>query len=141
MSTPAPATDTALEAELAATRVELAATRADAEEARAYHAANAEVLRVISSSVADTQPVFEKIFDSCQALFAVDELVLGLVHDGLSHLQAWRGEWATSACTAYRPMPVAETGRASDPRTQDRACSRRQRGPDYTSCRLAPGLR
>ena len=41
--------------------------------------ATAEVLKVISSSVADTAPVFEKILDSCERLFGTDQLNLFLV--------------------------------------------------------------
>ena len=37
------------------------------------------MLAVISSSVADTQPVFDKILDSCKHLFGGDELDVLLV--------------------------------------------------------------
>jgi GAF domain-containing protein/HAMP domain-containing protein len=54
--------------------------------------ATAEVLRVISSSVADSAPVFEKILESCQRLFASSEQGVLLVgDDGLIHLGAHHG--------------------------------------------------
>ncbi len=37
---------------------------------------HAEVLEVIGNSVADTAPVFEKILDSCQRLFATEQLAI-----------------------------------------------------------------
>jgi signal transduction histidine kinase len=43
--------------------------------------ATAEVLQVISSSVADTQPVFDKILDSCERLFAASGLGIYLVDE------------------------------------------------------------
>ena len=51
----------------------------DAKEAHDQQAATAEVLQVISSSMADAQPVFVKIVDSCQRLFGGDHAVISLV--------------------------------------------------------------
>src|SRR5439155_22217949 len=43
--------------------------------------ASGEVLRVISSSIADTAPVFDKILESCQRIFAGRIVGLNLVRD------------------------------------------------------------
>ncbi len=54
--------------------------------------ASAEILGAISSSIADTRPVFEKILESCARLFAgrvVGINVLG--SDGMIHLGAYKG--------------------------------------------------
>ena len=54
--------------------------------------ASAEILGTISSSIADTRPVFEKILESCERLFAgkvVGINVLG--SDGMIHLGAYKG--------------------------------------------------
>jgi signal transduction histidine kinase/CheY-like chemotaxis protein len=69
--------------------------------------ATAEVLGVISRSVADTQPVFDKILDSCKHLFGGDELDVLLV-DGQGQLQvaAYVGN-AREAIMATFPAPVA----------------------------------
>jgi signal transduction histidine kinase len=54
--------------------------------------ATAEVLQVISSSVADVQPVFEKILDSCGNLLAGADMGVFLVDDKeMVHLLAARG--------------------------------------------------
>jgi len=54
--------------------------------------ATSEVLQVISGSMADAQPVFEKILDSCQRLFGAEDMSIPLVgEDGLVRLAAARG--------------------------------------------------
>ena len=76
--------------------------------------ATAEVLQVISNSVEDTQPVFEKILDSCERLFGTPNLGIVVVHDdGLVHPAAIRGS-VVQTMTRTLPMPVesSTTGRA-----------------------------
>jgi GAF domain-containing protein len=54
--------------------------------------ASAEVLGTISSSIADTKPVFDKILESCQRLFAGTIVGLNLVReDGMLHIGAYQG--------------------------------------------------
>ena len=53
----------------------------ETKEALERQTATAEVLQVISSSVADTQPVFDKILDSCERLFAASGLGIYLVDE------------------------------------------------------------
>ena len=61
-------------------------------EALEQQKASGEVLAAISSSIADTQPVFDKIIESCQRLFAGRIVGLNLVgDDGLIHLGAYHG--------------------------------------------------
>ncbi len=76
--------------------------------------ASAEVLAVISNSMADAQPVFEKILDSCKHLFGGDELDVLLVDEqGMLNIAAYRGV-AHDIVAATFPAPVARTpaGRA-----------------------------
>src|SRR5439155_3853816 len=61
-------------------------------EALERQTAIADILQVISSSVADTSPVFEKILDSCEHLFATEQLGIFLVRDGQLHVGAFRGD-------------------------------------------------
>ncbi|HSB24968.1 MAG TPA: GAF domain-containing protein, partial [Burkholderiaceae bacterium] len=71
--------------------------------------ATAEVLEVISGSMTDTRPVFEKIIDSCQHLFAADQIGVVLVHDdGLVHATAWRGQALQDIFRSF-PRPLHET--------------------------------
>ena len=76
--------------------------------------ASAEVLAVISNSMADAQPVFEKILDSCKHLFGGDELDVLLVDEqGMLDIAAYRGA-AHDIVAATFPAPVERTpaGRA-----------------------------
>src|SRR5262249_47202854 len=78
-------------------------------EALAQQTATSEVLRVISNSVADTAPVFEKILDGCENLFAAEQLGIFLVHpDGQTYAGAWRGA-ALDEVARTLPRPVEET--------------------------------
>jgi signal transduction histidine kinase len=64
----------------------------ETKEALEQQTATSEVLRVISGSVADSRPVFEKILESCAHLFASSEQgVLVVADDGKLHLGAHRG--------------------------------------------------
>ena len=78
-------------------------------EALAQQTATSEVLQVISNSVADTAPVFEKILDNCENLFATEQLGIFLVRpDGQTHVGAWRGA-AFEALIHTFPQPVEQT--------------------------------
>jgi signal transduction histidine kinase/putative methionine-R-sulfoxide reductase with GAF domain len=64
----------------------------ETQEALDQQRASGEVLSAISSSIADASPVFEKIVQSCERLFAGKLAVINLVgEDGLVHLAAYRG--------------------------------------------------
>ena len=79
-------------------------------EALEQQTATAEVLQVISSSVADTAPVFEKILDSCQRLFASEQLaVMVLRDDGRVYPTAWRGPAFDRLVRDVGSMPVKGT--------------------------------
>jgi GAF domain-containing protein len=78
-------------------------------EALERQTATAEVLEVISNSVEDTQPVFEKIIDSCEGLVPFSDMSIGMVDNhGMLDLRAIRGKGAEKF-RATRPTPIADT--------------------------------
>jgi len=62
----------------------------ETKEALEQQRASAEVLNVISNSVSDADPVFEKIVESCERIFATNRVGLNLIGpDGLVHAGAY----------------------------------------------------
>ena len=62
----------------------------ETKEALEQQRASAEVLNVISNSLSDAEPVFEKIVESCERIFATNRIGLNLIGpDGLVHAGAY----------------------------------------------------
>jgi GAF domain-containing protein/HAMP domain-containing protein/anti-sigma regulatory factor (Ser/Thr protein kinase) len=81
----------------------------ETKEALGQQKASADILRVISGSVADTQPVFDKILQSCEHLFGGQQLMIFLVgSDGLLHVGAVHGP-ASERLSHLFPRPLAGT--------------------------------
>jgi signal transduction histidine kinase/CheY-like chemotaxis protein len=82
-------------------------------EALEQQTATAEVLQVISSSVADASPVFEKILDSCRHFYRAEDLGITLVDGDVVRMAAWRGQLLEEAA-AEPSMALGDTftGRA-----------------------------
>ncbi|MGE5739840.1 MAG: GAF domain-containing protein, partial [Betaproteobacteria bacterium] len=66
--------------------------------------ATSEVLQVISSSVADPKPVFDKILDSCQRLFGATDLAVFLTEEGQLRVAAYHGGFPGAGASNY-PRP------------------------------------
>ena len=82
--------------------------------------ASAEVLAAISSSIADTAPVFDKILESCERLFAGKLVGANLVgDDGLLRLVAYHGpgQEEVERMMPLRPDHSTATGRAFQSRS------------------------
>jgi two-component system, NtrC family, sensor kinase len=85
----------------------------ETQEALQHQTATSEVLQVIGSSMADAQPVFERILDIIQRMFGSDGVAVLLAPgDGLLHLAARRGGH-TEAIDAVFPLPVEQTAAPS----------------------------
>ncbi|WP_170476459.1 GAF domain-containing protein [Ruegeria arenilitoris] len=83
---------------------------AEVEEALERQTATSEVLEVISNSVEDAKPVFDKILDSCQKLIKCNDLsILTLGEEDRILLGAVRGPIGELSARGYEPLPVAKT--------------------------------
>ena len=81
----------------------------ETQEALEQQTAAAEVLQVISNSVSDTQPVFDKILDSCQRLIDCSDLcVMTVDENSVVHLGSVRGTGG-SQFAKFRPSPIEQT--------------------------------
>jgi signal transduction histidine kinase/CheY-like chemotaxis protein len=81
----------------------------ETQEALERQTATAEVLQVISGSMADARPVFDKILESCQRLFSGSQLGISLVgDDGLMRLAAHIGS-AREVLEKQYPRPIDRT--------------------------------
>jgi len=75
-------------------------------EALEQQRASGEVLAAISSSIADTSPVFDKILESCERLFAGKYAGINLVgDDGLIHQRAYHGPGVDGLRRIF-PLPL-----------------------------------
>jgi signal transduction histidine kinase len=93
----------------------------ETKEALDQQRASGEVLAAISSSISDTSPVFDKILDSCERLFAGKQVGINLVgDDGIIRIGAYHGpkrkEYEGIAQKLYADDNTA-TGRAIRTRT------------------------
>ena len=108
--------------------------------------ATAEVLKVISSSVSDTAPVFDKILESCERLFQGSELGIVLIDEADQQMcsVAFRGA-ARAAVERLFPLPLRRAAAPSDSRQAGLAFRRRAawRGhtQEHSQCRQDAGDR
>ena len=79
----------------------------ETKEALEQQKASAEILSAISSSIADTQPVFDRIAKNCEHLFAGVEVVLNLVgDDGRLYIAGHQGEHRDHLQRNFTGAPV-----------------------------------
>ena len=110
----------------------------ETKEALDQQRASGEVLAAISSSIADTAPVFDKILTSCERLFAGKVAVIDLVgEDGLVHLGAYHGPNLDEVQQVY-PHAADDDDRH---RHGDRDARRRALRRTSTRCRRSDGRR
>ncbi|WP_213956529.1 ATP-binding protein [Variovorax sp. dw_954] len=78
----------------------------------AYQTATSEILRVISESPTDAQPVFDAVLRSCERLFGAVHMGISMAgEDGLVHLAAQHGSANREAFASTFPVPLtAESG-------------------------------
>ncbi|MGC1817565.1 MAG: GAF domain-containing protein [Casimicrobiaceae bacterium] len=83
-------------------------------EALQRQTATSEILRVISSSVADARPVFDKILESCKHLFGSDEMDVLVVDDaGQLQIAAYIGKVHDIVAASFpAPVELTPAGRA-----------------------------
>ncbi len=80
----------------------------ETQEALEQQTASAEVLEVIGSSVADTQPVFDKILESCRHLFGGTQIGINLVgQDGNLWIGAYDGP-GRAELERLQPFPAGD---------------------------------
>jgi len=88
---------------------EVARLTRERDEALAHQATTAEVLQVIGSSMADAQPVFERIVDSIERLLSHKHIGIFLTPgDGLMHAATVRGVNSDRVFAVY-PLPVEQS--------------------------------
>jgi two-component system, NtrC family, sensor kinase len=81
----------------------------ETQEALAHQTATSDVLQVIGSSMANAQPVFERILDITRSLVGSEELgILLAPGDGLLHMAAHRGTRAEAFKNVF-PTPIEQT--------------------------------
>jgi len=96
----------------AAIAIQNAALFNETKEALERQTATAEVLNVISSSVADAKPVFDTIVASCHRLFNITDAGIAVIHpDGMVRLESHRGpdDAANQEVASFYPHPVAKS--------------------------------
>ncbi len=77
-------------------------------EALERQTATAEILGAISGSISDTKPVFDRILQSCEQLFAGRVVGINVVgDDNKIHIGAYRGEGGKKLAEIF-PLPVDE---------------------------------
>ena len=86
----------------------------ETQEALEQQEASSDILRVISSSVADARPAFDKILDSCKHLFGSDETaVLLLDGEDTITLGAYVGKQHDAVAASFpAPLEKSPAGRA-----------------------------